>query len=101
MANNLRVGSTVECVDVTSPNYGLAGKVVRCNAPGATSASGTAGFKFVAWHCGAAIRTRGEFTRGLRRIDHSRFAALVAGAAQRCPRPSLVCQPRGDRAGRP
>ena len=84
MSKNLRVGSTVTCDDVTSPNYGLAGKVVAQHAPGATSKSGTAGFKFVAWRDGQRITTRGEFARGLRRIDQATFAALIAAASQRC-----------------
>ena len=102
MANNLRVGSTVECVDITSPMFGLAGKVVAWHAPGATSKSGTAGFKFVAWRTGQRIETRGEFVRGLRRIDQTRFGELIAAASQRCPRPSLACWPRDfSTAGRP
>lgn len=102
MSKHLRVGSLVECRDVTSPNFGLAGQVVAQHAPGATSKSGTAGFKFVAWRCGDAIRTRGEFVRGLRRIDQATFDRLLVAASQRCPRPSLACQPRDlSRAGRP
>jgi len=84
MARNLRVGSTVKCDDFLSPNYGLAGKVVACLVPGATSRSGTAGFKYVAWRTGRGIETRGEFTSGLRRIDRAEFHRLIVAASQRC-----------------
>lgn len=80
--SGFRIGTMVACDDVTSPNYGLAGKVTACHAPGATSKSGTAGFKYVGWRTGKEIALRGEFTRGLRRIDKAEFERRIVAACR-------------------